>query len=73
MCSRGSAFRVREGSRRPYAGAVDVVVRDAAIGDAEAIADISRRGWAAAYADLVPAEFLNSRPVLGLLRNGMST
>ncbi len=35
-----------------------MVIREANVGDAEAVAEISRRGWATAYADLLPGSFL---------------
>ncbi len=40
---------------------VDLVIREARLDDAEAIGDISGRGWVAAYAGLLPAGFLASR------------
>ncbi|HEX9375246.1 MAG TPA: GNAT family N-acetyltransferase [Actinomycetota bacterium] len=40
---------------------MDLAIREARLDDAPAIADISRRGWAAAYAGLLPRDFLARR------------
>ncbi len=40
---------------------MDLVIREAGLDDAEVIGEISRRGWMAAYAGLLPAGFLADR------------